>query len=223
MVGVRRPRWSTGGCSHGCWPAASTSARVPLVRASSGSPPTIFASPRTVFGCTVLLLSLGLPVGRTAVAIVVTLGAMALARTRSWTQREFLCLAIAAVVSGDARAVAAHHAARAAGPGPCAGARAAARWRPGSNASGAALSAAERRRRVYEVILVVCCALTVQWSDGVGGLDPNPSLGLAAALLPRAVDPTAGVVRGAPAARLDRERSSPRSGIAEPSGSIRAP
>ena len=136
-----------------------------------------------------LLLSLGLPVGRVTVAVVVGLAAALLARSRSWTQRDFLCLAIAAsclalpalwphtlLVTLPIQVLALGRALRLDRGSP-------------SIAESTAFAGARGRGRIYEVLLVVCGVIALHLSDGVGGLDPHPSLALAAALVPVVLAP----------------------------------
>ncbi len=136
-----------------------------------------------------LLLSLGLPVGRVTVAVAVALAAALLARSRSWTQRDFLCLAIAA--SCLALPALWPHTLLVTLPIQVMALGRALRLDRGSAsiAESTAFAGAGARGRIYEVLLVVCGVIAIHLSDGVGGLDPHPSLALAAALTPVVLAP----------------------------------
>lgn len=123
------------------------------------------------------LLSLGLPVGRLPVAALVAVGSVVLVRARPLDSTQLACFVIAA--SCLATPALWTHALLMTLPIQILAVRRALRrrdefTRPGSR----------RRFRVYELAGVVLAVVGLHFSDKVGGVDPHPSLGLAAALLP---------------------------------------
>jgi hypothetical protein len=129
-----------------------------------------------------LLLALGLPVGRLEVAIAITVAALLLARSRAWTRNGFLCFALAACCLSVPALW--PHSLLMTLPIQILALRRALGSQGAASADGGA-----RRARRYQLAAVACGVAALQWSDGVGGLDPHPSLALAAALLPAVLAP----------------------------------
>jgi hypothetical protein len=123
------------------------------------------------------LLSLGLPVGRLVVAVVVAVGSVLLVRRRPLDPTQLACFVITA--SCLATPALWTHALLMTLPIQILAVRRALRRRDQLQRPGP-----RRRFRVYELLAVLLAVVGLHFSDKVGGLDPHPSLGLAAALLP---------------------------------------
>jgi hypothetical protein len=126
-----------------------------------------------------LLGSLGLDLDRVTVSAAVALAALALARARAWNRDELLSFVIAAACLSTPALW--PHSLLMTLPIQVLALRRAHERDP---AAPRRRSGSARRARVYELALVWVGVLALHFSDGVGGVDPAPSLALAAALAP---------------------------------------
>jgi hypothetical protein len=134
-----------------------------------------------------LLSSLGLPIDRLAVAVAVAAVALLLARARKWTRSELLCLVIAAACLSFPALW--PHTLLLTLPIQVLALRRALARVSDFGADRTPSSGRGRRLRIYELVAVLCGVTALQWSDAVGGLDPRPSLALAAAMTPAVLAP----------------------------------